>query len=135
MVNQNYITNRLIKEAVDKNQKGYVPPEEEKDEEKITVADISVTAKNTLDEPIENAIVTLIKDENSYSGKTGTAGGCTIKDVPLGTYDVLATVDTYINVEQQFTVEAENNNLIITFEKQTVQVTGPTLEVEEEEEF
>ena len=134
MVNQNYITNRLIKETVDKNQKGYVPPEEEKDEEEITVADISVTAKNTLDEPIENAIVTLIKDEDSYSGKTGTAGGCTIKNVPFGTYDVLATVDTYIDVEQQFTVEAENNNLIITFEKQTVQVTGPTLE-EEEGEF
>lgn len=28
-MDQNYITNRLIKETVDKNQKDYVPPEEE----------------------------------------------------------------------------------------------------------
>lgn len=134
MVNQNYVTNRLIKETVDKNQKNYVAPEENIVEE-VTTADISVSVKDTEGEPIENANVTLTKEEESYSGKTGKAGGCTIKNVPFGTYNVLATAELYVDAEQQFTVEAENNNLLVELEKIHVQVTGPTLEETEEEDF
>ena len=135
MVNQNYVTNRLIKETVDKNQKDYVAPEEEVIVEEPTTADINVSVKNNLDEAIGNAIVTLTKGEETYSGKTGSAGGCTIKDVPFGTYNVLATADSYVDVEQQFTVEAENNNLMITFTEQQGQIQGPTFEETEEESF
>lgn len=134
MVNQNYVTNRIIKAEVDKLQKNYIPPKEEIIEEEPTTADINVSVKNSLNEAIENAIVTLIKGEESYSGKTGSAGGCTIKDVPFGTYNVIATAESYVDSEQQFTVEKENNNLMITFEEQQFQIDGPTFE-EEESEF
>ena len=43
-------------------------------------------------DPIEGATVTLIdSEEEEYTGTTGSAGGCTIKDVPEGTYTVTAT--------------------------------------------
>ena len=132
-MNQNYVTNRLIKEMVDKNQKGYEEPEVE--EEKPTTANVSVTAKNTLGEGIENAIITMKKGTDTYSGKTGSAGGCTIKDVPFNTYNVTATAEGYVYVEQQFTVEESNNNLMITFETQQFSIDGPTFEETEESEF
>lgn len=134
MVNQNYVTNRLIKETVDKNQKDYVPPEEEVVVEEPTTADINVSVKNNLDEAIGNAIVTLTKGEETYSGKTGSAGGCTIKNVPFGTYNVLITAEDYVDEEQQFTVEAKNNNLIATLVQGPLGI-GPTMEEEEEEIF
>lgn len=134
MVNQNYVTNRLIKETVDKNQKDYVAPEEEVVVEEPTTADINVSVKNSLDEAIGNAIVTLTKGEETYSGKTGSAGGCTIKNVPFGTYNVLITAEDYVDEKQQFTVEAENNNLIATLVQGPLGI-GPTMEEEEEEIF
>ena len=130
--NQNYMTNRLIKETVDKNQVGY---EEPKEEEVPTSADVSVVAKNNLNEFIEGCAVTLTKGEDIYNGITDDKGECTIKDVPFGTYQVLASTGNYTDVEQQFTVEESNNNLMITFTQQSFGIDGPTFEETEEESF
>lgn len=129
--NQNFMTNRKIKKEVDKNQKDYIAPVEEPI---IETGDINVNIKNEENEGIEGAIVTLTKENESYSGTTNETGECTILEVPLGTYDVLVTADEYIEETQQFTVETSNNNIIITL-IQGPQITGPQLIVEEEGEI
>lgn len=129
---QNYMTNRLIKETVDKNQKDYQEPEEES---ASTTADVFIKAQNSSNENIENCVVTLTKDNDVFTGTTDSKGEYTIKNVPFGTYQVLATASPYEEVEQQFTVEESNNNLIITFTKQTFEINGPTFEETEEEGF
>lgn len=121
-MNQNYMTNRLIKETVDKNQKDYKEPKEDStpnsqenlEEEPIT-AEISVKVTNSLNENVEGANVILTdNNEASYSCTTGKAGGCTIKNVPLGTYNVTTTQEDYKDKEEEFTVEKGTNNLNIT---------------------
>lgn len=129
-MNQNYMTNRLIKETVDKNQKGYEEPEEEStpnnsqentEEESIT-ADISVKVTDSSNENVEGANVTLTNNNEAYySCTTGKAGGCTIKNVPLGTYNVTTTQKDYKDKEEEFTVKKGTNTLNITLEQK-----GPT---------
>lgn len=67
--------------------------------------------------PIENADVTLTDaDSNEYTGKTGSAGGCNIQNVPVGTYSVTATATGYTDYESAEDVEIseENKSLSIT---------------------
>lgn len=139
-MNQNYMTNRLIKETVDKNQKGYEEPKEEpiqnnSQEEPIT-ADISVKVTNSSDENVEGANVILTdNNEAYYSCTTGKKGGCTIKNVPFGTYNVTTTQENYKDKEEEFTVKKGTNTLNITLEQKgpTAQVPDPL--IEEEGEF
>ena len=139
-MNQNYMTNRLIKETVDKNQKNYQAPEESLgDEENIepTTADITVKVVDSLNENVEGASVKITKDSDNYSCTTGKAGGCTIKNVPLGVYNVLTKAESYEDKEQQFTVQEGTNNLSITLTEE-IQfgpgISTPTME-EEDGEF
>ena len=131
-MNQNYMTNRLIKETVDKNQKNYQAPEESLgDEENIetTTADITVKVVDSLNENVEGASVKITKDSDDYS--------CTTKNVPFGVYDVLTKAESYEDKEQQFTVQEGTNNLSITLNEE-IQfgpgISTPTME-EEDGEF
>lgn len=64
---------------------------------------------------IESVTVTL-KDaeEHEYSGTTGSAGGCTIQNVPPGEYSVTATAAGYEEYTGSFTVSSSNKNLSIS---------------------
>ena len=53
-------------------------------------------------------------EENQFTGKTGSAGGCTIRNVPEGTYDVVASLNGYQEYEGTFTVSEDSNTLNIT---------------------
>lgn len=69
------------------------------------------------EEGIEGAEVTLIDaEENEYTGTTGSAGGCNIKDVPEGTYSVTATATGYVDYESSEDVEIseESKSISIT---------------------
>lgn len=64
---------------------------------------------------IENVTVVLEgTDGTQYSGKTGSAGGCRISNVPEGTYTVQASATGYEPYTGNITVNEENTTLNIT---------------------
>ena len=66
-------------------------------------------------DPLSNVDVILEdSEENQYSGKTGSAGGCTIKDVPYGSYSVVASKTGYQDYEGALTVDENTTTLSIT---------------------
>ena len=83
-----------------------------------TTKNVSVSVNNGTD-PVEGAVVTLtdISTGKTYTGNgTGSAGGCTISNVPYGTYSYSATCTGYENFEStsNFTVNDESGALTIT---------------------
>lgn len=97
--------------------KGSITPSAE---DPVTVTrDISVSVTDGTD-PLENVDVILEDaEENQYTGKTGSAGGCTIKDVPEGTYNVVASATGYTDYEDTLTVTAETDTLEIEMTVET----------------
>lgn len=79
----------------------------------VTTYNISVSVTDGTN-PLENVDVTLDDGENEYSGKTGSAGGCTISNVPEGTYNVTATKTGYNEYTGTITVNEETTSLIIS---------------------
>ncbi len=80
----------------------------------VTTYNISVSVSDGTD-PLQNVDVTLTDTEdNEYTGKTGSAGGCTISNVPEGTYNVTATKTGYNEYTGTMNVSEENTNLTIT---------------------
>lgn len=78
---------------------------------------ISVSVNDGTD-PLENVSVTLAgADSNEYGGKTGSAGGCTISNVPEGSYNVTASKAGYIEYTGKLHV-SKNDNLTITMTKE-----------------
>ena len=55
--------------------------------------------------------------ENEYTGKTGSAGGCTISNVPEGEYEVAASKTGYVDYEGTLTVNDETGSLSIVLEE------------------
>ncbi|WP_296875519.1 carboxypeptidase-like regulatory domain-containing protein [uncultured Methanobrevibacter sp.] len=75
---------------------------------------ISVSVTDGTD-PIENVDVILEdSNETQYTGKTGSAGGCTISNVPEGTYSVVATATGYNEYTGTLTVDENTSTLAIT---------------------
>ena len=65
--------------------------------------------------PIESASVTLTANESTVStGNTGSAGGCTLSNVPLGSYTVTASKTGYTEYTDTLTVTKETTTLAIT---------------------
>ena len=79
----------------------------------IVVGDVKVTVTDG-DNPIGNASV-LITDTD-FTGTTGSAGGCTIRDVPVGVYTIEASKDGYITSLEDLTVTEEETSITITLE-------------------
>ena len=52
-------------------------------------------------------------DENQFTGKTGSAGGCTLSNVPEGTYSVVATASGYNEYTGSITVDENTTTLNI----------------------
>lgn len=75
---------------------------------------VSVSVKNNSGNGVSSATVVLSNDELEFSGTTGSAGGCTINNVPVGTYTVETTADDYEDGLDNITVVEGNNNLNIT---------------------
>lgn len=74
---------------------------------------ISVSVTDGTD-PIENVDVILSNGENEYTGKTGSAGGCTISNVPEGEYEVVANATGYTEYTGTLTVDENTTTLSIT---------------------
>ena len=87
-------------------------PEETKTE--IVTTDILVSVNDDAGNPVQGANVILSDDEEDYVGTTGSAGGCTIKNVPVGNYEVEARASEYIPYLNGFDVEDGENVLYIT---------------------
>ncbi len=85
------------------------------EEEIVQTGDIGVSVTDGND-GVGNVdvVLSVTGSETTYTGKTGTAGGCTIKDVPYGTYDVTATADGYETAETTITVDGATEELNIT---------------------
>lgn len=82
----------------------------------MTPENVSVSVTDsTSSTGIESATVTLTgADEQEYSGTTGSAGGCTIQNVPHGEYTVNATAAGYEEYTGSFTVSSTSKNLSIS---------------------
>ena len=80
----------------------------------VTTYNISVSVTDGTN-PLENVNVTLTDaDSNEYNGKTGSAGGCTISNVPEGSYNVTATKAGYVDYTGTLTVNENNTSLNIS---------------------
>lgn len=64
-------------------------------------------------------------EETQYTGKTGSAGGCTISDVPEGTYSVVATATGYDEYTGTLEVSEETTTLTITLTASVPVSPGP----------
>lgn len=73
----------------------------------VSVTD-GTTGIGSVDVVLEDA------DENQYTGKTGSAGGCTISNVPDGSYTVSGIATGYNDYTGTITVSEENTTLTIT---------------------
>ena len=71
----------------------------------VSVTD-GTTGIGSVDVVLEDA------DENQYTGKTGSAGGCTLNNVPIGAQTIIVTASGYENYSETINVSNEN----ITFE-------------------
>lgn len=80
---------------------------------KVNISVSVTTGGNT---PVGNVNVTLTNTStnNEYSGKTGSAGGCTINNVPTGEYNVVANATGYNEYSGTLTVDENTNSLSIT---------------------
>ena len=80
----------------------------------VITFNIGVSVNDGTD-PLGNVDVVLTDTENNeYSGKTGSAGGCTISNVPEGTYNVTATKTGYNTYNGTITVNEANTSLSIS---------------------
>ena len=70
-----------------------------------------------------SVILSQTGNETTYTGNTGGAGGCNIKNVPYGEYDVTATATGYEKYEGTFTVDSDEEELNITLTQEEQQVT------------
>lgn len=90
-------------------------PESDDSEEEVTpeTVDITVTVlDNSDDDPIEGAVVTI--GDVTCSNGTGSAGGCTLKDVAVGTgVTVSVTAEGYTSYSDTADITSETTSLTI----------------------
>lgn len=82
----------------------------------VTPENVSVSVTDSESSTgIESVTVTLEDaEEQEYTGTTGSAGGCTIQNVPPGEYTVTATATGYNEYTGSFTVSATSKTLNIS---------------------
>lgn len=106
---------KKIKTVVEASEKVEEPVVEPVVEEPVTY-DISVSVKDSEDKPVQGATVTLTDSNDNtktFTGNTGSAGGCTIKPT-AGTYVVTAACEGYENyTANENLVVSENGSLDI----------------------
>jgi len=93
-------------------------PEPSDDPVIVTSADINVSVKNKQGNGIGSATVTVSQEgsETTYTGNTGSAGGCTIRDVPVGEYIITTEATGYITSIDNYTVTDGENIFEVVLE-------------------
>lgn len=90
------------------------PTEEPTPTEEGQVGDISVSVVDEDGNTVANADVSVYDKGEPYEGTTGTAGGCTIKNVPYGDYTIEAVADGYEFTVEQITVnQSEQSRTLV----------------------
>ncbi len=105
------------------------------EEEEVKLGEISVSITNEENQGIGDAQVLISKGTTEFTGSTGNAGGCTIKNVPYDTYSVVVTADGYEDGEGSITVNADTVELNMTLIEVGFEAETPAPMVEEEEDF
>lgn len=66
-------------------------------------------------DPVENATVTI----GAKSGTTGSAGGCTLTDIPDGDNTVTVTAEGFVDYTDTITVSADDTEFTISLTAST----------------
>ena len=82
------------------------------DTPEITDTNISVCVKDDSGTGIKDAKVTLSKGSLEYTGLTGSAGGCTLRNVLFGEYDLTCTCEGYGDFEDTFIVSKDTTSAL-----------------------
>lgn len=89
--------------------------------------DISVSVSDGTD-PIQGVAVVLTDTEDetkTFTGTSGSAGGCTLSEVALGTYTVSATKEGYLDYTGSLTVTEETDSLEIEMTVESANADDP----------
>lgn len=78
-------------------------------EQTLTIRDISITVDDGTD-PVEGATVSI----GTITGTTGSAGGCTLRDVPDGEQTIEVVADGFGDYEDTITVSESNESFTIS---------------------
>jgi len=92
----------------------------------VTPTSVNISATVTSDgtTPIQGATVVLTDktdDTKTFTGTSGSAGGCTLSNVPLGTYVVTASCEGYENY-----TGAEDLEVTVETDSLAIQMTATT---------
>ena len=80
----------------------------------VQTAEVIVSVSDEIGNPVQAAKIILSNDEEDYVGTTGSAGGCTIKNVPVGEYTVETRASEYFTDSNVFTADEGENLLYVT---------------------
>ena len=80
--------------------------EDEEPDDEGSSGNIIVSVKNTDGESVANADVAVYASGEPYEATTGSAGGCTIRDVPYGDYTIEAVAEGYNFTVESITVDS-----------------------------
>lgn len=72
-----------------------------------SVGDVIISVLDNDNEGVGNVNVILSNDVNEYSARTGSKGGCTLKNVEFGEYNVTASCDGYNTYDDTVTIDSE----------------------------
>lgn len=92
------------------------PTDEPTEDEPIieNTGKINVTVTDEDGKAVANADVSVYDKGEPYEGTTGTAGGCTIKNVPYGDYTIEAVAEGYDFTVEQITVnQSEQSKTLV----------------------
>ena len=71
---------------------------------------------------LSNVHIVLSNSTNEYEGTTGSAGGCTLRNVKTGSYEISATKNGYKDYANNITVDKETDTLCIVMEESSTEL-------------
>ena len=102
------------------------------DTDTVSVGEVIVSVIDDDNEGVGNVDVSLSNDVNEYSTRTGSKGGCTLKNVEFGEYNVTASCDGYATYEDTITVDSAEYVLNIVLVKVDT-FTGEDEEIDDDD--
>lgn len=101
------------------------------DTDTVSIGEVIVSVIDDDNEGVGNVDVSLSNDVNEYSTRTGSKGGCTLKNVEFGEYNVTASCDGYATYEDTITVDSAEYVLNIVLVKADT-FTGEDEEIDDD---
>lgn len=83
------------------------------DEDNI-FGNLKVTVLDEHDTPMQSCVIVVYDDENEYTCTTGKAGGCNIRDIPIGEYNIRASMEEYNDIVIMKSIRSGDNSITIT---------------------